>query len=359
MDKLLIIQPLLSQYRIDVYNELGRVYEVYVLSSDIDASSGCGSAEIENTHIKQHIVEPVCDFFRGKLIYQSHLIKHIKKLKPDKIFTYANLRCISYWILLFYCWFHKIPVYSHTQGPYNKSKSFAYKVIYFLMSKLSTKTLLYTPYSLQKIEELGLSKEQFCVIHNSIVNKYPVLPETKEYSNKGILFIGRLRKGCNLELLCDTIIKFKNENPLIEGHIIGSGELDKFYIEKYKTCEYITFYGMVYDQNKIAEISKKCIIGCYPGNAGLSIVHYMSLSLPCLVHDNIAEHQGPEPSYLKDKYNGRLFRCEDKENFERVIKEMMVNTNILRAYGNNAYKTYIEITKPSYAQRMINVLEEK
>jgi hypothetical protein len=82
----------------------------------------------------------------------------------------------------------------------------------------------------------------------------------------------------------------------------------------------------------------------------------MSLSLACLVHDNLAKHQGPEPSYVKDKYNGRLFRYDNKENFEQTLKEMF---SISHIYGNNAYKTYLELTVPSYAQRMINVLEEK
>jgi hypothetical protein len=112
---------------------------------------------------------------------------------------------------------------------------------------------------------------------------------------------------------------------------------------------------MLYDQSKIAEISKKCFIGCYPGNTGLSVVHYMSLSLPCLIHDNLTKHQGPEPSYVVDKYNGRLFRYDDKDNFEQVLKEMFDTSHI---YGNNAYKTYIELTEPSYAQRMINALEK-
>jgi glycosyltransferase involved in cell wall biosynthesis len=356
MDKLLIIQPLLSQYRIVIYDDLSSFYEVYVISSDIKSYSGFGKAVIENTHIKQHIIVPIYEFLKGKLIYQPNLIKYIRKLKPDKIFTYANSRCISYWIVVVYCLLHRIPVYSHTQGPYDKSKSYMYKIIYFLMSKLSTKVLLYAPCSLRKIDELGLSRERFRIVHNSMVNKYSIPPETKDYSTKGILFIGRLRNGCNLELLCDTIIKLKKENPLIEGHIIGSGELEKFYAKKYKEYEFLIFYGMVYDQKKIAEISKKCIIGCYPGNAGLSVVHYMSLSLSCLVHDNLIKHQGPEPSYVEDKYNGRLFCCEDEESFEQILKEMF-KTSLLYTYGNNAYKTYIELTEPSYAQRIRNSLE--
>jgi glycosyltransferase involved in cell wall biosynthesis len=297
------------------------------------------------------------EFLNGSIIYQSNLVKYIKTIKPDKIFTYANIRNIAYWKLLIYCFLYKIPVYSHTQGPYNKSQLLFYKISYFLMAKLSTKVLLYTSYSLQKIGELGLSKEKFIVVHNSIVNQYPILPETKDYSHKGIFFIGRLREGSNLDLLCDIVVESRQKYADIECHIIGSGELQEVFIEKYKKYSFIKFYGMVYDQDKIAEISNKCVIGCYPGNAGLSVVHYMSLSLPCLVHDNLMKHQGPEPSYVVDKYNGRLFHYEDKNHLKQIIKEMLNNTSTIQYYGNNAYKTYIELTEPSYAQRMIDALE--
>jgi glycosyltransferase involved in cell wall biosynthesis len=209
---------------------------------------------------------------------------------------------------------------------------------------------------LKRIEEFGLNKKRFTVIYNSIVNHYPIPPEEKDYSKIGILFIGRLREGCNLELLCESIIELRNENYPISLHIIGSGELCKFYTNKYNGGGYMKFYGDLYEQKEISEISKECIIGCYPGNAGLSVVHYMSLSLPCLVHDNIMNHQGPEPSYVRDRNNGRLFHYGDKESFKRTIKEML-DTGDLHLYGKEAYNTYLQLSNPSYAQRIINVLE--
>ncbi|KAA6326057.1 hypothetical protein EZS27_024793 [termite gut metagenome] len=356
-NKLLIIQPQLSQYRLPIYEELSIFYEVHILSDSISISLGFGNSKLTNTKIKQHIITPITEFMNGKIIYQKNLIKHIREIKPDKIYTYANPHCVSYWILLIYCLFTKIPIYSHSQGPYNKSKSLKYKILYFLLAKLSTKVFLYVPYSLQKIEELGLSKNKFQVIHNSIVNNYSILPVFKSYSKTEVLFIGRLREGCNIDLLCDAIIELKNRGIYVKCHIIGSGVLKEFYIEKYKNCNLVRFYGQVYEQDRISEISKNCIIGCYPGNAGLSVVHYMSLSLPCLVHNNLSKHQGPEPSYIIDKYNGRLFQYGDKENFSLVFTEMLNETD-LQYYGNNAYKTYIELTEPSYAQRIINALED-
>jgi glycosyltransferase involved in cell wall biosynthesis len=207
------------------------------------------------------------------------------------------------------------------------------------------------------IQKLRLSDTKFRIIHNSIFNSCSIRPEIKTFSNKDILFIGRLRKGCNIELLCDTIIELNSGQ--INCHIIGSGVLEEMYRNKYMEYKFIQFYGMIYEQKKIAEISENCVIGCYPGNAGLSIVHYMSLSLPCLVHDEISKHEGPEPSYVIDKYNGRLFHYDDEKHFKQIFVEILNNLSELKKYGMNAYQTYRNLTEPSFAQRIVNALENE
>jgi glycosyltransferase involved in cell wall biosynthesis len=217
--------------------------------------------------------------------------------------------------------------------------------------------ILYTPYSLKKIEKLGLSKKKFEVVCNSISNSYPILPETRNFFLKGVLFIGRLREECNLELLCDAVIQLREKIPLVELHVIGSGSLEHYYTAKYSKYDYIYFHGKLYDQAVISEISKKCSLGCYPGNAGLSVVHYMSLSLPCLVHDNIAQHSGPEPSYVVNNYNGYLFRYGNKLDFQFKIGYALDNPDSIARCGSNAYKTYRELTCPSYASRFVEAMK--
>jgi glycosyltransferase involved in cell wall biosynthesis len=235
--------------------------------------------------------------------------------------------------------------------------------MYFVIARLSTKTLLYTQSSLEKLNSFklgivnnGKREARFIVIYNSIVNHFPVLPEEKDYSKKGILFLGRLRKGCDLDLLCETVITLRKENYPVDVHVVGTGELDDFYRKIFGAYEGINFYGEIYDQERIAEISRNCSIGCYPGNAGLSIVHYMSLSLACLVHDNLMQHQGPEPSYMEDTIHGRMFLYGNKESFKQVLREM-IEISDLRLYGKNAYLCYTTLSQPSYAQRIMAALK--
>ena len=116
----------------------------------------------------------------------------------------------------------------------------------------------------------------------------------------------------------------------------------------------IIFYGKVYDQEKIAKISRQCFIGCYPGQAGLSIVHYMSLSLPPLVCADLTSHMGPEPSYIKNGINGFFFDEYSEESIADKINEViMIKKNATyQNIGKAAYNTYLCLNTPDLADKL-------
>lgn len=356
-ESLMIIQPLLSRYRMEVYGELSRRYCVRVLYSPVDQGQGFGS-ETANFQQDMDLIEVRRSVWPGgRLFYQHGVIGQVRRMRPDRILTFADPHYISYWILLIYCIFTRRKVYSHTQGPYNKPHNAVYRLLYSLMSVLSTRVILYTPYSLKKIVRLGVSIRKFRVAANSLVNRFPIIPQQKDFTARGVLFVGRLREGADLELLCDAAIALQKQHPDLVCHVVGSGELETHYRNQYAAYSCIRFYGMVYDQQEVARISLRCGIGCYPGDAGLSVVHYMSLSLPCLVHGDIPRHMGPEPSYVTDGGNGRLFRRMDGADLQRVLGEMLEN-GLLESYARAAYATYESLTDPSYAERLAAIFEE-
>ena len=99
-------------------------------------------------------------------------------------------------------------------------------------------------------------------------------------------------------------------------------------------------------------------MGCYPGNAGLSVVHYFSLRLPPIIHDDICSHMGPEPSYVKDGINGILFSKNFKssaitESLKRVWQMSQVE---YEKVSTAAFSEYKRLNSPSMASKMINIL---
>jgi len=363
VEKLLIIQPVLTKYRLPVYAEIALSFETTIISSSSDTKSGFGNADINNTAIKEHIHLKLRKIFGGIFFYQIGILKVLKKIKPDKIYACAATHDLGFWLLLFYCSFIGIPVYSNSQGPFNKTNNLLlYKFIYSVITKFSTRLILYTPYSFEVLKKIGISTGKMRIAHNTIENSTPVDPHFKNFHNTlGVLFIGRLREETNIELLFDAVEKISNEGVKLDCHIIGSGVKESYYKNKYKNASNFHWYGQLYDENAIAEISKMCFVACYPGNVGLSVVHYMSLGLPVIIHNNITLHQGPESTYVIDNYNGFLFDYNNQLNSLHQVLQSVLNQNphMIKQVGINAYSTYVELKTPSYASKIISIISEQ
>ena len=101
-----------------------------------------------------------------------------------------------------------------------------------------------------------------------------------------------------------------------------------------------------------------CVNGWYPGNAVLSIVHFMSLSLVPLAHSELTQHQGPELSYLQHGDNGWLFEKGSVESLQKAIIEIFQNQKKMKHMQAQANATYKNLTDPSLAKRFIKILDK-
>lgn len=355
MKKLVFITSIFPSYRKFLIDELSYDFDITIIASDGNKNSGFLTPQFEKPNIS-FIKVDYKSLLNQKFFYQKKLIHHIKKIKPDYIIISASLRDYGYWSLLIYCFLKGIKLVSHGQGPFNKSSNLISKIQYNLVNFLSFKHIVYTEYSLSKMKSFGINTNKTRAITNTILNSSPIKPENKLYNTNEILFIGRLRKGSGLEILIDSVINLTDTHPSIKCHVIGGGELEGYYKQKYNNVENIVWHGKVYDDSIISNISKNCKIACYPGNTGLSVVHYLSLSLPVIIHDNIESHQGPEATYIKDNYNGLLYTKDNIDSLQYILTELLSNEHLCSKLGQNAYNSYIELSNPSYASKFIKEL---
>lgn len=98
------------------------------------------------------------------------------------------------------------------------------------------------------------------------------------------------------------------------------------------------------------------MVGCYPGDAGLSVVQFMGLSLVPVVHDQLHRHMGPEPGYVKDGINGRLFeRAAGAPSLARCLEDTLAQPQTAAALGAAAWRTYRELTEPALGERLARI----
>lgn len=351
MAKLMIIQPVITSYRLDFFNELATHFNDVIVFSDCISNQGFS----ENIDGLFKFVRTKTYGNRANIYYQTKIISYIIKEKPKLVFMTADLRALNFWAVLFICKILNILVYSHGQGLYNKpNPSSVRKFLYKSIAFLSTRYICYSSISRDSLAHIGISHSKMKVIDNVILNKHPISPIVKEPHLKRLLFIGRLRDGCNMQLLFDAMISLRANGMNIGLDIIGSGiNLNRYMCNAKKHRLDVVFHGKIFDEKKISEISKGCLIGIYPGDAGLSVVHYMSLSLIPIVHDSINSHMGPEPSYIINGTNGYTFTRNSCDSLVKVIDKALNSDNsdvIL-----SSFNSYQELIKKSMGKKFINI----
>lgn len=123
-------------------------------------------------------------------------------------------------------------------------------------------------------------------------------------------------------------------------------------IDKNNNCEYLGELS----RRKVSEVYSETNIVIVPSRRdSLPIVatEAMMLKKPCIISDTIGT-----VAYIRNQYNGLIFKNEDSEELARVICWCMENKNVMNMLAENARKTYEEwFTMDKFGSRVMDVLE--
>jgi len=358
--KLFLYQPEMTSYRAHYFNELSKNCTIEGFSDYSSSGKGFCEASLDfPVKYGKRIA-----FAGGRVFWHQGFLSCFIRGRYDVAFVTANPRNIALWFFLILAFLKRVPVLLHGQGLYNKSPIRSMnKILYVILLSFSNRYLCYT--ELSRLSLGWLPKRLYAkvvVVENAIYNHFPVVPSEKEFSElSDVLFVGRLREGVGLENLADAILSL-DCNRSVRLHVVGEGENFERYKNLYSDVpDRIIFYGSIYDDKEISKLSKICLVGCYPGRAGLSVVHYMSMSLIPLVHSDIKSHMGPEPSYIMNGYNGYTFDGYDSDSIENALRKLMATTPDSKfEVASNAYLTYVDLNSPSMSEKIYDsVISEK
>jgi glycosyltransferase involved in cell wall biosynthesis len=355
--RVFFIQPGLTKYRVPVVQSLAEKHDVTVFARSrraaqigLDPSVPCWMS---------HVEADAFGLLGGRLFFQRRVVSAILLHRPDAVIIFANLRFLSYWLALLVCRLMRIRVYSHGHGLYSEeTPSRTKRVLFRTACRLSTKYICYAEICRRSLVQAGCDESRLVVADNSLHLDQVVQPNEKTYLEKGILFLGRLRSRSGLELLVQAVEALRCDGKDVELHVIGDGEHAGQLRGTYAHHPWVIWHGAVHDDLRIADISRSCRIGCYPGDAGLSIVHFFGLSLPTVIH-NISIRHGPEASYLREGENGLVYR---KTGGVLALAQTLadvwaLDTGNVRHLGESAFATYTRLNTPPLGQRFLEILE--
>jgi O-antigen/teichoic acid export membrane protein len=358
--RLAIIEPAWTNYRYEVYRELSEHCHVDWIYSPVADETGYGAITPSSTPSLRYLEMPMRRLLgEGLGFWQVGVTRYLCRERPDIVMFDSNPRSITFWTTLICGRILGIPVYAHGHGVYKKTRiSRPYRWMTALLLRLCTGYIAYAPIVREAFAKRGFSVSKVHVADNSIVNSFPLRPEEKTGTERGILFLGRLRPGCGLEILIETMCRLRLEDHLnLELHVIGGGRDEMRFRSETGNKEWIHWYGEIYDHAQIREISRFCLAGCYPGNAGLSVVHMMSLSLPVVVHNVMALHQGPEPGFVVGGRDGFLYdHAQPRQGIYQALRTLVLDGALRRRMSIACAETYERVTTPSLAIRLWSVL---
>jgi glycosyltransferase involved in cell wall biosynthesis len=361
MKRLGVIQPHLTNASREMFLELARHCPLDLVVSPEPAGMGFKVAPIAEGPRLRYFSGPTSRPM-GKSLggIQWSAVNYMLRERPDALFLNANPRYLTFWIALLWAKALGIPVYAHGHGFYRRARvGAAYRLMMTALLKLVTSYICYAPIVRQAFLENGFPARKLSVAHNSLINRLPVRPEEKTGTEPGVLFIGRLRRESRLDLLVKVVDRIRREdNSALQLHVVGDGEEGEALRAEARDCPWVVFHGGVYDAEQIRKVSLECFAGCYPGKAGLSVVHMMSLSLPVITHNNLRAH-GPEPSFLRHGISGLLFDHKDPErSLYQAVRSLASDREKVAEMQRNAFADYKTLAHPSLAERLWAIIGE-
>ncbi|MFP6844531.1 MAG: glycosyltransferase [Thalassolituus sp.] len=341
--RILNVQPVLASYRVPFFEGLASDVDVSSLVVFSDHNSKFGSYAPSGCHVE------LADWYSVKgLFFPRSLRKYCDLLGASThVIHFADFKYSTLWLGLVYAKLMGVRFFLHGQGGYKGRQGIAKRIVYFFSVLMSDGYICYTEYSKKNLLRLlpKFLHGKVSVARNSL---YLDACSVYDSSSLDVFYVGRLREGNGLNLVLEAAKLLG-----LVVHVIGEGDARQSLEREYTTA---IFYGAVFDEAEQQVIASKCMAGVYGGDAGLSVVHYMSLGLPVVVHSSIKDHMGPEPSYVIDGYNGLLFQRSSTDSLKSALFRLQADSALRDRLSDGAQKTFVALSEPPMHKKFIQIM---
>jgi len=351
MNKIIFFQPYIANWReeflIRFIDDTKDIFEVEVLTGYHD-SKKIISSNRKSSKIVDKVLYSLNKNIKFKkqyypIYFSPGLFFELVKRRPDVIVTEGEINIfnnilISLYSILFrkkYLWWSLGKVRNRKENIlnliFNLPMNFLIKHANFILARNS----LAKEYYLNK----GYNDEKIILVPNSMddnkIKKYMSSKNTYNLETNNILFIGKLIKEKNVDLLIDVVNDLSKEIKDIQLIIVGEG-VEKNKLQKLSAQlnfnQNIVFTGAIYEG--VSEQFYNSNLVVLPGMGGLSIQHAMLHARPviCTVADGI------EHDLVINNKTGMIVESNSKEELFKSIKKFLNNKESTKLMGENALR---------------------
>ncbi len=319
--KIRIFQPGVPEYRVAVFNGLGKRYGENI---EVWASEGAGQDKSYPLQtIRYDYNHPLLKV--GSLCWQRGFSLCGLK-RGDAVVICGDVHQISSLWIAFMAKLRGIGVVWWGHHRTSTSTEIRIRIRLAIARRLSDVFLSYTKTGIKYLEERGF--KHGCVFATgNTVDQEPILRAIQNVKiddgvrarQPYVLCCGVLREKMHLELLIKAMADARLAN--LNLVVIGDGVMKKSWqklADDLGVGQRITWIQGTRDQEVMAPwfLGAKAFV--YPGSIGLSILHSLAYGLPVITHGN-ADRQMPEFEAMEDGKNGLCFKEGDVEDLADKI----------------------------------------
>lgn len=335
MKSVLLLHPTLLFYKIPIWNKLSealrsRGVRLIIWYTDIKSADEAVTFESLNIPMTMRNYRAIL----RKYEVQTVITLLFKKTPGPKFYFLSTL--LAKWKKI------KTVYYGHGFNLQNLSRR--EKITGNLILLLFNKIILYSPDQIKLL--WGVNRGKNSVAYNTLdlEGRRTLATRSREEirSKLGItektiiLFSGRIEPRKRLDIL---IRMFENpatrpdETALV---IVGPG-MDAEMQPVVERLQHIYYLGVIYNQERMAEIFFSSDIFCIPGHLGLGVVEALYWGLPVV---SLRGEHAPEVFYLQEGENSFLLGSENA--LIQKLLELSNDTNQIKRLSINAIRTFEE-----------------
>ena len=271
------------------------------------------------------------------LIRMRNLIKTIKEIKPDVIYSFGPSMASYVVIASSLCGFKKkIKVISSERNdPRREPASKWMKTVRDFCYRRSDVVVCQTQMAVDLLKSRNINTK-FVIIPNPIS---PNLPSWEGKSSKEIITACRLTEQKNLPMLIGAFARLKKEFPDYHLTIYGEGHLRQnlqTYIESMGLKESISMPGFAKNIHQIMATSYMYVSSSDYEGISNSMLEALGIGLPCVCTDCPV---GGAAMYIENGKSGILTKVGDEDELFEGMKKYIVDKETVR----NVSRCSIEI----------------
>lgn len=372
MKKIILISPLLQQYRVSFYEKLSRIdpniqWFIYYGYQRIEYGKldykGHTDFESKGFELKKFQIGPF------SIKYNMGMLKEVKSCNPDLVILQSITGNFSYRRIINWTKSNNKPVILWTCG---WDPGLAKGLFLLLKNKLASKIfkkadfhLTYSTVASKYTEKMGVNKEIIRTCFNgietdSMLNDEPVIIQKANEIRRKLelenfitfLFVGGLLPQKKLDLLIHAFSELNRTYSNTKLLIIGDGPLKNELIEKIDKLSNNNIYylGRIIDDSDAYFVASDCLV--MPGAGGLALNQAMFWRKICIV----GEADGTEDDLIIEGKTGFRFMKDDLNDLIKAMERRILLSENESSLMAEAARSIV--LKQSNVNNMVTVFYE-